>query len=117
MPTRTDSNNVQPGGLDENTLKEKVVSHPSGNPANHKPILKGLEVAVEPFPTMSHGFLTRGNMEDPKVAAEVTKISQTITLYTFPGCKGNEYHCGFPQQPIWKVENLTCTDGKRMILF
>ena len=24
MPTRTDSNNVQPGGLDETTLKEKV---------------------------------------------------------------------------------------------
>jgi len=62
MPTRTDSNNVQPGGLDENTLKEK-----------------GLEVAVEPFPTMSHGFLTRGNMEDPKVAAEVAR-AMNITV-------------------------------------
>ena len=28
---------------------------------------------MEPFPTMSHGFLTRGNMEDPDVAAEVPK--------------------------------------------
>ena len=28
---------------------------------------------VEPFPSMSHGFLTRGNMEDPNVAAEVPK--------------------------------------------
>jgi len=56
LPTRTDSSNVQPGGLDENTLKEK-----------------GLEVTVEPFPTMSHGFLTRGNMDDPNVAAEVAR--------------------------------------------
>jgi len=62
MPTRTDSNNVQPGGLDENTLKEK-----------------GLEVSVEPFPTMSHGFLTRGNMEDPNVAAEVAR-AMNITV-------------------------------------
>ena len=36
---------------------------------------------MEPFPTMSHGFLTRGNMEDPDVAAEVAKyhkVSQIV---------------------------------------
>lgn len=61
LPTRTDSNNVQPGGLDENTLNKK-----------------GLEVIVEPFPTMSHGFLTRGNMDDPNVAAEVGRAMNII---------------------------------------
>jgi len=38
-----------------------------------------LEVIVEPFPTMSHGFLTRGNMEDPNVAAEVGR-AMNITV-------------------------------------
>ena len=67
---------------------------------------------MEPFPTMSHGFLTRGNMDDPNVAAEVAKISNTATIHCFPGWQGHEYHSGFPQQPIWKVDKLTCTDGK-----
>merc|ERR1712181_208349 len=62
LPTRTDSNNVQLGGLDENTVKEK-----------------GLEVIVEPFPTMSHGFFTRGNMDDPNVVAEVAR-AMNITV-------------------------------------
>ena len=32
---------------------------------------QGVEVSIVPFTTMRHGFLTRGNMEDPEVAAEV----------------------------------------------
>ena len=32
---------------------------------------QGGEVSIVPFTTMRHGFLTRGNMEDPEVAAEV----------------------------------------------
>ena len=67
---------------------------------------------MEPFPTMSHGFLTRGNMDDPNVAAEVAEISSMATIRCFPGWQGHEYHSGFPQQTIWKVDNLTSTDGK-----
>ena len=69
---------------------------------------------MEPFPTMSHGFFTRGNMDDPKVAAEVAKISDRPTIPCFPGCQGHEYHGGFSQQPIWKVDKWTWTDGKEI---
>lgn len=56
LPTMTDSDNVKPGGLAETILAEK-----------------GVEVSIVPFLTMNHGFLTRGDMEDPDVAAEVSR--------------------------------------------
>jgi len=56
LPTMTDSDNVMPGGLAETVLAEK-----------------GLEVSIVPFLTMNHGFLSRGDMEDPDVAAEVSR--------------------------------------------
>lgn len=56
LPTMTDSDNVKPGGLSETVLAEK-----------------GLEVSVVPFLTMRHGFLTRGDISDPEVAAEVSR--------------------------------------------
>jgi len=56
LPTMTDSDNVKPGGLGETVLAEK-----------------GLEVSVVPFLTMRHGFLTRGDISDPDVAAEVSR--------------------------------------------
>jgi len=56
LPTMSDSDNVKPGGLTETVLIEK-----------------GVEVSIVPFTTMRHGFLTRGNMEDPEVAAEVSR--------------------------------------------
>ena len=30
-----------------------------------------MEVIVEPFSAMNHGFFTRGHMEDPEIEAEV----------------------------------------------
>merc|ERR550525_735785 len=56
LPTMTDSDNVKPGGLAETVLAEK-----------------GVEVSIVPFLTMNHGFLTRGDMADPDVAAEVSR--------------------------------------------
>jgi len=56
LPTMSDSDNVKPGGLTETILTEK-----------------GVEVSIVPFTTMRHGFLTRGNMDDPEVAAEVSR--------------------------------------------
>jgi len=56
LPTMTDSDNVKPGGLGETVLAGK-----------------GLEVSVVPFLTMRHGFLTRGDISDPEVAAEVSR--------------------------------------------
>ena len=68
------------------TLKQVVTKSVTRTFDPHQPHIfftfpQGLEVTVEPFPTMSHGFLTRGNMEDPDVAAEVPKyhkISQIV---------------------------------------
>ena len=74
----SDSDNVKPGGLTETVLTEKVAF-----PLFHHFALvliftilllfnfQGVEVSIVPFTTMRHGFLTRGNMEDPEVAAEV----------------------------------------------
>jgi len=56
LPTSTDSANTKPGGLNEIILTEK-----------------GVDITIEPFLTMDHGFLTRGDMEDPEVAAEVAR--------------------------------------------
>ena len=83
----SDSDNVKPGGLTETVLTEKVVFplfldildiflnlfslfwtfSPFCSCFN----FQGVEVSIVPFSTMRHGFLTRGNMEDPEVAAEV----------------------------------------------
>ena len=58
---------------------------------------KGLEVSIVPFLTMNHGFLTRGDMADPDVAAEVQNIHTNgkMTLewdctryYLIPRCPG-----------------------------
>lgn len=56
LPTKTDSDNVKPGGLDEATLTAK-----------------GVGITIEPFLTMDHGFLTRGDMADPGVARDVAR--------------------------------------------
>ena len=67
LPTGTDSANVKPGGLNENILTEKVAE--STDLLTNRP--QGVDITIEPFLTMAHGFLTRGDMEDPEVAAEV----------------------------------------------
>merc|ERR1719474_1291603 len=64
MPTKTDSDNVQPGGLDETILREQ-----------------GVEVIVEPFSTMDHGFFTRGHMDDPEIEAEVARAMNLTVAF------------------------------------
>jgi len=64
LPTKTDSDNVQPGGLDETILREQ-----------------GVEVIVEPFSAMNHGFFTRGHMEDPEIEAEVARAMNLTVAF------------------------------------
>jgi len=72
LPTMTDSDNVKPGGLSETVLAEK-----------------GVEVSVVPFLTMRHGFLTRGDISDPDVAAEVSR-AMNVTVDFINEQHGNQ---------------------------
>ena len=85
-----------------------------------------------PFTTMRHGFLTRGNMEDPEVAAEVlfssifglsrrNMFAQIVAGVNFlsqcfwtsgftqpSGVKGYERYCGLPREALWTTIDKRC---------
>merc|ERR1719204_1965756 len=63
-----------------------VTIHPSHStmiPNLDETILReqGVEVIVEPFSTMNHGFFTRGHMDDPEIEAEVARAMNLTVAF------------------------------------
>ena len=44
-------------------------------------MVQGVGITIEPFLTMDHGFLTRGDMADPAVAREVARAMNATVAF------------------------------------
>lgn len=64
MPSKTDSVNVKTGGLTEQVLGRT-----------------GVEVSIVEFPTMDHGWTTRGDLEVAEIFHEVVRAMETALAF------------------------------------